>query len=199
VAGALNYNTRGVINKMNDVIRTSLLTKTATNTLSGINFRYALIGIDSNSISGTNLSTVAITKTSEGTITVARILRICGYAGLNTVVNEFSFRRKTRAVTSNVSNLFNYVCRFKAHNFGNALCYSVTAGDAQAGVIGLTLGNRLCISVTAGITASTAVSTGKAVTDSRCLLIFLYSEEGGRNGENKRTYDSDAEKDKNWY
>ena len=55
MAGALYNYASGVIYKMNDMIRTSLCAKTATDTLSGIDLCDTLLGIDGNSISGTNL------------------------------------------------------------------------------------------------------------------------------------------------
>ena len=73
VTRALNDNARGVVNKMDNVIGTSLGTKTAAYALSGVNLGNSLFRIDANRISGANLYTVAISKASKGTVTVARI------------------------------------------------------------------------------------------------------------------------------
>jgi hypothetical protein len=199
MAGAFHNYTRGIIYKAYDSVGTFLYAKAATDTLSGVYLGNISVVIYADSVSRTNLNAITVSKTSEGAVAVAGVIHIRRNTAFRAVVNIFSFRRKAGAVTSNVSNLLNYVCRFKTHYFRNVFCYSVTAGNTKARVVGFPLGNCLCISVASGITASTAIGTGKAVTHSGGLLIFLYSEKGGRNGENKRTYDSDAEKDENRY
>ena len=177
VAGALNNNARGIVNKMNNVVGTSLCTETAANTLSGVNLSDKLLRIDANSITGTHLHTVAVAKAGEGAITVTGEIHICADAGLDSVVNVLSLGGKARAVTSNVSNLLNDVTCSKTHNLTDFGSDTVTTGNTKAGVIGCTLGECLCITVTSGEAASTTVGTGKAITNCKSTLILLNSKE----------------------
>ena len=184
VAGALNDNAGGIVDKVNDMVGTSLCTKAAANALSGVNLRNTLLGIDADCITGTNLHTVAVAKASEGTVAVAGEAHIRADAGLNSVVNVLSLGRKAGAVAGYVSNLLHNVAGGKTHNFTDFSGNAVTAGDTKAGVIGFTLRERLCISITAGEAAGTAVGTGKAITDCKSALVLLNSKE--YRGESKK-------------
>jgi hypothetical protein len=187
MAGALYYYANGILYEMNDVVRTSLLTKTATDTLLGVDLCDALFLINSDSISGTNVHTVTVAKAGIGALAVARIVDISSKTGVNTVVNELSLLGLARAVAGYVSNLFNNVTCGKSHDLTDLFSNTVTAGNTEAGVVALTLTESLCISVTARVTASTAVCTGEAVTNGNNLFVFLNCKEGSSNGKNYRT------------
>ena len=177
VTRALNDNTRGVVDKMDNVIRTSLGTKSAANALSGVNLGNSLFGIDADCISGANLHTVAVAKAGEGTVTVTRIGHICRGTGLDTVVDVLSLGGVAGAVAGNVCYLLNHVTGRKTHYLTDFSSNTVTTGNTEAGVVGLALGESLCISVTAGETASTAVSAGKTVTNSKSAFVLLNRKE----------------------
>ena len=66
----LNNNALGILDKMNYAVGTFLSAKTAADALLGINLGDMLLRIDADSISRTNLHTVAVAKTSKGTISV---------------------------------------------------------------------------------------------------------------------------------
>ena len=185
VTRALNDNTRGVVDKVNDVVGTSLCAKSAADALAGVDFRNSLLGIDANSIAGANLHTIAVAKTSEGAIAVARVGHICRGTGLNSVVNVLALGGVAGAVAGNVRYLLNYVTGSKTHNLANLGSDTVTTGNAKAGIIGFALGESLCVAVAAGEAAGTAVSTGKAITDSSRTLVLLDSEEYRRNGKHQ--------------
>ena len=194
MAGALNDNSGGIINDMDNVVGTGLGTEATADTLLGINLSDALLGIDGNSISGTNRHTVTVAKAGVGAKTVAGIVKICRHAGLDTVVSELSVLGLAGAVAGYVSNLLNNVAGSKAHNLTNLLGNTVTTGDTEAGVVTLALSKSLCIAVTARIAAGTAVCTGETVTDSNDLLIFLNSKEGSCHGKNDCTNECDYSK-----
>lgn len=71
VTVTLHHNSRNVIYKMDYSVRTGFCTKTASNTLPGVNLRNALLAVYAYRISGTNPHTVAVTKTGKGAISVA--------------------------------------------------------------------------------------------------------------------------------
>ena len=105
VAGALNNNAGGIVDKVDDVVGTGLCTKAATDTLLGIDLCNASVVVNGDSIAGTNLDTVAVAKAGKGTVTVTGIVHIRSNTGLNTVVNILSLLGLTSAVTSNVGYL----------------------------------------------------------------------------------------------
>ena len=191
VAGALNYNARALAYDMNNAVGTGLSAKATADTLSGIDISDTGLGIDNDSVLRTNSNTVTVAKTSEGTSTVTCIIKLCSLTGLYTVVNVLSLFGLASTVTSNVSNLSINVTCCKAYDLSDLSSNFCTAGDTEAGVVGLALTESLSIAVASGITARTAVCTGKAVTNCNNLLIFLNCEEGSSKGKNYRTNDSD--------
>lgn len=187
VAGALNNNAYGILYDVNNVVGTSLLTKSATNTLLRINLCDTLFAVNADSISGTNCHTVAIAKAGEGTVAVTRIIKISSNAGLYTVVYVLSLLGLAGAVAGYVSNLLYNVTGSKTHNLTDFFGNTVATGDTEAGVIALALTESLCVSVTTRVTAGAAVSARKAITYCNYLFIFLNSEEGCGNSKKNCT------------
>ena len=156
---------------MNDAVGTLSYTDSATDTLSGVDSCYTIL--DGYCILGTNLHAVAVSKTSIVAESIAAICHICGETGLVTLILEFLFYYIASAVTSNVSNLFNYVYRLNTKDGGDFSCGTVTAGDTEVGLVGRLVRQGLGIAVTSGISARATVCAGKTVTDSYCSFVFL--------------------------
>jgi len=187
VAGALNYNASALSKHMNNAIGTGLCTKATADTLNGIDLCYTIFLADVNSILGTNRYAVAVSKAGIGTRGVAGIIKLCSLTGLNAVVNVLSVLRLAMAVTGNVCNRNGNITGIKAKDLTNLSGNVSAAGDTKAGIVALALTKSLCVSVTSGISAGTAVSAGKTVTNSNYLFIFLYCKEGCSKGKNYRT------------
>ena len=81
VVRALYNDALGILDKMNYAVGTFLSAKTAADALLGINLGDMLLRIDADSISRTNLHTVAVAKTSKGTISVTGEEKICAGTG----------------------------------------------------------------------------------------------------------------------
>ena len=194
VAAALYNNAGGVVDQMNNAVRTGLGTKTAADALSGIDLRHVL-RVDADRITGTNGNAVTVAKAGKGAEAVARIAHVGGNAGLRTGVNVLALLGNAGAVAGNVSNLLNHVAGLKTHDLTDACGNTVATGNTERGVSGLSLGKRLCISVTAGKAASTAVCTGKTIADLGGTGILLNSEENGREGEDHSADNSNDRKD----
>ena len=195
VAVTLNDDSFGVLNEVNNAVGAGLGTKSAANTLAGINLCNTLLG-NADSVSRTYLYTVAVAKAGKGAEAVARIAHICRFTGPGTLVNILSFLGVAGAVAGNVSHLLNNVCRVNAHNFANSFGNAVTAGGTKAYVVGLSLGKSLGIAVASRISAGAAVSAGKAVAYFCHALVLLNSKEGGGEGEKQCAKNRDAEKHK---
>ena len=162
----------GVSDKMDYIVGTFFYAKTASDTFSRV-YRSKSLVVDADCISRANLNAVAVAQAGEGAIVVTGVVQISGFAGFRTVIVVFSFLGQTEAVAGNVCNLLDNILCGSAHNFGNVRGGSVTAGDAEIGFVGFSLGESFSISITAGEAASAAVSTGKCVTDSKRLFVFL--------------------------
>ena len=190
VAGALNNNTGGVVNHMNYAVGTGLSTERASDTLGRIDLCNAVF-TNVNCVVGTYGNTVTVAKTSEGTLGIAGVRKLSSLTGLDTVVNVLSVLCLALTVTSNVSYLCSNVTCSEANDLTDLLCNVGTTGDTEAGVIALALTESLCITVTTRVTAGTAVCTGKAITNSNNLLIFLNCKECSRNSKNYSTNECD--------
>ena len=190
VAGALNENSGLLAYDVDYAVRTSLSAEAAAYALLRINLSDATLGIDNDCILGTNRHTVAIAKTSVGTVTVTCVAAVLGSGtGLDAVVNELSLFGLASAVAGYVSNLLiNLACR-KAQNFGELSSNVRATGSTEAGIVGLTLAESLCVSVTTGESTSTAVGTGKAITNSCSTLVLFYCKENrGKRKKNCTNY-----------
>ena len=194
VAGALNDNSGGIVNDVDNVVGTGLGTEAAADTFLGIDFSDALLGIDGNGISGTNRHTVTVAEAGIGAKTVARIIEVCRHAGLDTVVSKLSVLGLAGSVAGYVSNLLNNVASSKAHNLTDLLGNTVTTGSTEARVVGLALGESSCIAVTAGEAAGTAVCAGKTITNCRRTLVNGNCKEGCGKSKDYCTYQSDNRK-----
>ena len=175
VIGALNDNTLGVFDEVNDTVGTLTHTDAAADTLFGVDSCHIVANGDS--ALRTNLSAVAVAKTGIVAYTVAAVRHVGSKAGLVALIVVSLFNNVTRAVTSNVCNLFYYILSFYTENACDFLCSSVTARYTEVGGACRTVSQSLCITVTARVTASAAVCTGKAVTDSDRPLVLLHCEE----------------------
>ena len=194
---ALNHDSGYVVYKVNYSVGAGLFTKTATDTFLGIYFCYAAFR-DRNRIAGTNLSAVAVTKTSKGTEAVSRKVEICRLAGRRAAINILSFFGEATAVTSNVSHLLNDFSRFKSKYFRYFLGSSVSAGGTKIGFVCYSLAKSLCIAIASGKSTSAAICARKALANKICSFILFNTEEFCRNGEKHRAKNTRAEKEENW-
>lgn len=187
VAGALNNDSAGLGEHVDDALRTGLSTKATTDTSNGINLSNAVLGIDVNSVLRTNSHTITVAETSEGTLSVTGEGKLNCLTGLNSVVNVLSVLCLALAVTTNESNLLSNVACGETHDLCNLSCYVSTTGSTEAGVIGLALGESCGVAVTTREATSTTVRTGKAITNCSSTLIYLNSKEAGSKGKNDCT------------
>ena len=197
VVRALYHNAGGIVDEVDDAVRTFSHADTATDTLTGIDLSYLVL--DGDSVLRTNLSAVAVTKTSEGAELVAAVRHISGAAALESAELISSLYSLTGAVAGNVSNLLNYVLSLNAENGCDALSGRVTAGHAEIGRGGSALGESLSVAVTARVAAGATVSAGESVTDSGERLIFLNTEEVIGNGKKYCANERDTKEDSNGY
>ena len=181
VVGALNDNSGGVLDKVNDTVGTLSYTDTAANTLSRVNLSNAVL--DEDSVLGTNNGTVAVAKAGKVTYLVTAVNHVSGKAGLVALVLELSFGNTAGAVTSNVSNLLYNVCRLNTEDGSNLLCGIVTAGNTKVGSLGSLFSKSFSVAVTAGEAAGAAVGAGQTLTDSYSSLVLLYRKEYSGKGE----------------
>ena len=114
VIGALYDNARGIVYKMDDGVGTLTHAYTASDTLTGVDTRYAVL--DRNGVLRTNHGTITVSKTSKGTELVTAIRHIGVTAGLLALIIVFSLRCVAGAVTSNVRNLLYDVNGLNAKN-----------------------------------------------------------------------------------
>ena len=195
VVRALYHNAGGIVDEVDDAVRTFSHADTAADTLLRIDLSYLVL--DGDSVLRTNLSAVAVTKTCEGTELVAAVRHISGAAALETAELISSLYSLTGAVAGNVSNLLNYVLSLNAENRSDALSSGVTAGHAEIGSVGSSLGESLSVAVTARVAAGATVSAGESVTDSGELLIFLDTKEVIGNGKKYSANERNAKEDSN--
>ena len=200
VVRALYHNAGGIVDEVDDAVRTFSHADTAADTLTGIDLSYLVL--DGDSVLRTNLSAVAVTKTCEGTELVAAVRHISGAAALETAELISSLYSLTGAVAGNVSNLLNYVLSLNAENGCDALSSGVTSGHAEVGRGGSALGESFSVAVTARVAAGATVSAGESVTDSGELLIFLDTKEvigkGKKYSANERNTEEDSNRNNNF-
>lgn len=158
VTRALDNNTRGVIDKVNNTVRTGANTNATAYTLSRVYARNAVINSDSEL--RTNLDTVAVAETGIGADLVARVCHIGGATVLFALVVILTAGYVAGAVAGNVSDLLNNVLCLNTESSGDTLCGRVATGYAKVGFIGLALCESLGIAVTAVVAAGAAVSAG---------------------------------------
>ena len=195
LVGALNDNARGIVDEVDDTVGALTNADATADTLAGVNVCYTVF--DGYSILGTNARAVTVAKASIGTELVAAVRHVCGKAGLVTLVVTLSGCNIACAVAGNVCNLLYNVLSLNTEDSCDLPCGTVTAGNTEVGLVGRLFCESLCVAVASGVTASAAVCTGQAVTDSEGGLVLLNSEEDARYGKNRCAYNTDAEKEKN--
>ncbi len=189
---AFNYHTGGVVNKVDNVVRTFSCAYSAADTLAGIYVSDSVINGDS--ILGTYLDTVTVAKTSISAMTVTTICHIGSAAGLLSLVIILLFNYVARAVASNICNLFHYVCCFNTEDGCDFFCCAIASGNTKVGSLSFALGESFCIAVAAAVSACATVCAGQAVTDSERFLILINAEEDRGKREYNCTYYSYNEK-----
>ena len=175
VAGALYDYANGILNKMNDAVRTLACAHTATDTLGGIDLGNAVL--DRNGVLGTDSHAIAVSEAGVGTELVARIAEVCNATALHAVVYISALGSLTVTVAGNVCNLLYNVLGLNAENGCDIPGAPVSTGNTEVDGLGLALGKSLGIRITARIAASAAVGAGEGVTDSEELLVLLDAEE----------------------
>ena len=181
VIGALYYNTGGIVNDLYDAVRTDARAHSATDTLGRINVCDSVR--DAYCVLRTNLCTVAVAKAGKRTALITAVRKVCRDTAFVSVVIVLALYCVTGAVAGNVRYLFNNVSRFYAEDLRDLSCCAVTAGDTEVCCVRGLVGKCLSVAVASAVTARATVSTGQAVTDSNCGLIFLYTEENTCKGK----------------
>ena len=195
LVGAFHNNAGGVVDKVNDAVGALAHADAAADTLLGVNVCDTVL--DRDSVLRANHSAVTVAKAGKGAEFIAAVCHVGGAAGLVTLVVVLSGCYVTGAVAGNVSNLFNNVLSGNAEDSRDLLSGTVTAGNAEIGLVGGLFRKSLSITVTSGISARAAVCTGQTVTDSQSGLILFHSEEYARYRKNNGADNTDAEKEKN--
>ena len=145
----------------------------------------------------TNLYTVTETDTAVYAVFRSAEKLSCNLAGFNTAVLELFFYIIFVTLAHNCCyHWYHFACG-ETHNISYCLCGVVTAGDTKSTFLSFALSKSTCIAVTACVTAGTAVSTGKRITDGEELFILFDTEENVRNGKYDRANDRDRKTDKN--
>ena len=190
----LNYYTGDILYDVDNSIGTGGCAKAAAYALLGIYLGNTALG-DDYGVSGADLGAIAVAKAGEGTESVACEIHICRLTGLRTCVDILSFLGLAAAVAGNVSDLLDNVLCLNAHNSGNSLCSSVTAGGTETRLVCLSLGESLCVSLAARKAASATVCAGKRVTDLFCSLILLDRKIARCKGEKNRAKQTNSKKE----
>ena len=175
VAGALYDYANGILNKMDDAVRTLACTHTATDTLGGIDLGNAVL--DRNGVLGTDSHAIAVAEASVGTELVARIAEVCNATALHAVIYISALGSLTVTVAGNVCNLLYNVLGLNAENGCDIPGALVSTGNTEVDGLGLAIGKSLCIRITSRIAAGAAVGAGEGITDSEELLVLLDAEE----------------------
>lgn len=193
LVGALHNHAGGVVDKVDDTVGTLAYADAAADTLAGVNVSYAVFNGDG--VLRTNSCAVAVAEAGVGAVLVTAVCHVCGETGLVALIVALSGCSLASTVAGYESNLLDNVFGLNAEDGSDTLCGRVTAGHAEVGLVGGLFSESLCIAVTSGVAASATVSAGETVTDSHCGLILLDCEEYAGQGEECRTYDSDADED----
>ena len=197
VVGATDSNDRSVFNHLDGGVRTGLCAESATRAESGDYGSNTVVDYDS--VVGTSRRTV--TKTDAGVCTNVFAFPMFSSlaAGLETVAEVLFVLLGSLAgsVTSNVSKYLDGLARLNTENGCDSLRSCVATGNAEIGLADLAFGECAGVAVASAEAASTAVSSGKSITDGKELFVLLNTEEDVRNGKNDRANSRDSETDKN--
>ena len=187
VIRALYNDANGILNEMNNMMRTLTGAHTAADALGGIDLGNAVINSDS--VLRTDSYAIAVTKAGVSTELITRVAEASNSTALNAVVDVSALGSLTVAVAGNVSNLLYNVLRLNAEDGSDLLRALVSAGNAEVGGSSLTLRKSLGISIATRVAASAAVGAGEGVTDSEELLVLLDAEELIGESKNDTTND----------
>ena len=188
MTGALYDYANGILNKMDDAVRTLACAHTATDTLGGVDLGNAVL--DRNGVLGTDSHAIAVAEAGVGAELVARVAEVSNTTALDAVVYISALGSLTVTVAGNVGNLLYNVLSLNAKNGCDLPGALVSTGNAEVDGLGLALGKSLGIRVTSRVAASAAVGAGEGVTDSEELLVLLDAEELIGKSKNYSTNDS---------
>ena len=190
VTGALDDDSRGVVDKVEESVRTGSGADAAADALSRVNPGNSVL--NSYSVGRAGVDTVAVAKAGVHTASVAVVGDVCGAAGLLSDVVKLLLDNVTLSVAGNVGNLLDNVLRLDAHSVGDSLSGAVAAGNTEVSTCFSALRESLRVAVTARVATGSAVSAGKTVADSNRALVLLDSEEDRGNGEKHGGYNADS-------
>ena len=203
LARTLNDNVYGIAYNVDYSIGAGLGAKATAYALSRVYLRNSLLGVNADSVTGTNLHTVSVAEAGEFARHITKIGHIRHLTALGTVEYELFKFGSAGTVAGNVGNLLYDLARLKTHNISDLARSTVTAGNAERGIISLALGESLGVSLTARISTSAAVSTGKTVKHGGDTLVLFNSEENRRDGEydgaQKSYYRKNCNRNKYWH
>ena len=185
-----NYHPGNIREKLNDMVRTGLCAKSASNAFSGIDVGYAVFNADS--ILRADGGAVAKAEASVRTHTLAAVKHLSGAAGGDPLINMLLLMVVAIAGTMHECDLLDDVLALDSENVGNLFCHGVRTGNAQVRFYAFLLGKRLCITVTAGKAACAAVGAGEALADGYLLFVDGNSHKMGSNGKHHRAYKPDG-------
>ncbi len=197
VVRASDSDDGAVLLHLDGAVGTGLCTKAAARAEARDDLCYAVVNEDR--IVGTSCRTVAETDAGIGTNVFAFPVLSGFFTGLEAVAEVFFIFlcSLAGAVASDVSKELDGLSCLNAENACDLLRRNVAAGNAEVGFGDLALGKSSSITVASAESASTAVSTGKSITDGEELFILLNTEENVRNGKYDRANDRDRKTDKN--
>ena len=175
VVRALYNNALGILDKVNDTVGALSCAHATADTLSRIDASYAVLNSDS--VLGTDAYAIAVAKAGVGAKLIARVVEVSNSTAIHAVIDESALGRRTVAVAGNVCNLLDNVLSLNAENRRDLRRALVSAGNTEVSGSNLALSESLCIRITSRISASTAVSTGEAVTNSEIALVLLDAKE----------------------
>ena len=175
VIRALYNDALGILDKVNDTVGALSCAHATADALSRIDASYAIL--DSDSIPRTNAYAIAVAKAGVGAELITRVVEVSNSTAIYAVIDESALGRRTVAVAGNVCNLLDNVLGLNAENRSDLRRALISAGNTEVGGSNLAISESLCIRITSRISASTAVSTGEAVTDSEIALVLLDSKE----------------------
>ena len=177
VVGAADSHDGVLLEDLDGAARTGLSTETATGTACGNDRCNAVL--DNDSVVGTNRRTIAETYAREGTnvfaLPMLRRLLTGGHSVAEMLLVLLGSLAGT--VTSNVSVLSFSRRSLNTENCRNILRSLRSAGNTEVCCGGLALADSLCITVASAESASTAVTSGKSITDLKESFVLFNCKE----------------------
>ena len=195
VVRALYNDALGILDKMNNAVGALSCAYTAADTLSRIDVSYTIL--DSDSILGTNAYAIAVAEAGEGAKLVTRVVEVCNATAINAVIDESTLGSLAVTVAGNVRNLLDNVLCLNAENSRDICRTLVTAWNTEVGRGNSALSESLCITIASRVSASAAVCTGEAITNSEVALVLLDAEENVCNSKKHGAKKADTGKKQN--